>query len=82
MATNDPQTSAKVVLDRAPLDGEAFLPQTCGVIVADGYDAEILRPAAFDPLAAARRKAQVEHLARIAMRRHMALTDPLCTVID
>ena len=69
-------------LDRAPLEGEAFLPQTCGVIVADGYDAEILRPAAFDPLAAARRKAQVEHLARIAMRRHMALTDPLCTVID
>jgi hypothetical protein len=52
------------------------------VIVADGYDAEILRPAALDPLAAARRKTQVEHLARTAMRRHMALIDPLCTAHD
>ncbi len=69
-------------LDRAPLDGEAYRPQTCGVIVADGYDAEILRPAALDPLAAARRKTQVEHLARVAMRRHMALLDPLCAVPD
>ena len=41
-------------LDRAPLETEAFLPQRCGVIVADGYDAEILRPAASAPLAAAR----------------------------
>lgn len=66
-------------LDRAPLESEAFRPATCGVIVADGYDAEVLRPAALEPLAAARRKTQVEHLARIAMRRHMALVDPLCT---
>ncbi len=64
-------------LDRTLLDGEAYRPDTCGVIVADGYDAEILRPAALEPLAAARRKLQVEHLARIAMRRHMALLDPL-----
>ena len=69
-------------LDRAPLESEAFRPDSCGVIVADGYDAEILRPATLDPLAAARRKAQVEHLARIAMRRHMALLDPLCTALD
>ena len=69
-------------LDRAPLEGEAYRPETCGVIVADGYDAEILRPAALDPLAAARRKTQVEHLARTAMRRHMALIDPLCTAHD
>ena len=69
-------------LDRTPLEGEAFRPGTCGVIVADGYDAEILRPAALDPLAAARRKTQVEHLARVAMRRHMALLDPLCAVPD
>jgi hypothetical protein len=65
-------------LDRAPLDGATYLPQTCGVIVADGYDAEILRPAALEPLAAVRRKAEVERLARIAMRRHTALIDPLC----
>ena len=69
-------------LDRALLDREAFRPQTCGVIVADGYDAEILRPAALDPLATARRKTQIESLARIAMRRHMALLDPLCTSPD
>jgi hypothetical protein len=69
-------------LDRAPLENEAYRPGTCGVIVADGYDAEILRPAALEPLAAARRKTQVEHLARIAMRRHMALLDPLCTALD
>jgi hypothetical protein len=65
-------------LDRAPLDGEAFRPDACGVIVADGYDGEILRHAPLDPLAAARRKVQVEHLARIAMRRHTALIDPHC----
>ncbi len=69
-------------LDRAPLESAAYRPETCGVIVADGYDAEILRPAALDPLAGARRKAQVEHLARAAMRRHMALVDPLCTALD
>ncbi len=69
-------------LDRAPLESAAYRPETCGVIVADGYDAEILRPAALDPLAAARRKAQVEHLARTAVRRHMALIDPLCTAHD
>lgn len=69
-------------LDRAPLESEAYRPETCGVIVADGYDAEILRPAALIPLAAARRKAQVEQLARIAMRRHTALIDPLCAALD
>lgn len=69
-------------LDRAPLESEAYRPGTCGVIVADGYDAEILRPAALEPLAAARRKVQVEHLARMALRRHMALIDPLATALD
>ncbi len=69
-------------LDRTPLESEAYCPQTCGVIVADCYDAEILRPAALAPLAAARRRTQVEHLARVAMRRHMALLDPLCAVPD
>ncbi|WP_296717634.1 MmcB family DNA repair protein [Erythrobacter sp.] len=69
-------------LDRAPLDSEAFRPETCGVIVADGYDAEILRPAALAPLAAARRKVEVERLARIAMRRHTGLIDPLCAALD
>ncbi len=63
-------------LDRAPLETEAYQPDKCGVIVADGYDAEILRHAPLEPLAAARRKVQVERLARIAMRRHTSLLDP------
>jgi hypothetical protein len=69
-------------LDRRLLESAAFLPATCGLIVADGYDAEILRPAALKPLAAARRKALLEQLARIAMRRHTMLIDPLCTALD
>ncbi len=63
-------------LDRAVLETEAFLPESCGVIVADGYDAEILRPAPSLPLAAARRKVEVERLARAALRRQLQLLDP------
>lgn len=65
-------------LDRAPLESEAFMPARCGVIVADGYDAEILRPAPLHPLAAARRKVEMERLARASLRRQLALTDPQC----
>lgn len=56
-------------LDRGPLDTPEYLPESCGVIVADSYDAEILRPAPLQPLNAARRKVEVERLARAAMRR-------------
>ena len=69
-------------LDRAPLNSEAFQPEETGVIVADSYDAEIVRHAALTRLAPARRKAQVERLARLAMRRHTALIDPQCADID
>lgn len=69
-------------LDHSPLDNIAYRPDICGLIVADGYDAEILRPAPLGPLPAARRKAEVERLARIAMRRHTALRDPLCAALD
>ena len=65
-------------LDRACLEGESFLPDRCGVIVADGYDAEILRPAPLLKLAPARRKAQVERLARAAMRRRQVDIDSAC----
>jgi hypothetical protein len=65
-------------LDRAVLNDPAFLPEACGVIVADGYDAEILRPAASLPLAAARRKVEVERLARAALRRQVVAADPAC----
>ena len=63
-------------LDRAPLEGEAFLPACCGVIFADGYDAEIVRPAASLPLAAARRKVEIERLARASLRRLVTGGDP------
>ena len=65
-------------LDRSPLEGSDFKPDCCGVIVADGYDAEILRPAPLQPLNAARRKTEVERLARAAMRRHAGMIDPEC----
>jgi hypothetical protein len=42
-------------LDRGCMESEAFLPDRCGLIVADDYDAELLRPA---PLHPARRPPQ------------------------
>ena len=65
-------------LDRSPLDLADFRPDCCGVIVADGYDAEIIRPAPLHPLAAARRKVEVERLARAALRRQLVGIDPDC----
>lgn len=65
-------------LDRLPLEGADFRPDCCGVIVADGYDAEILRPAPLHPLAPARRKVEVERLARTALRRQLIARDPDC----
>ena len=65
-------------LDRACLDGTDFRPDGCGVIVADEYDAEIVRPAPSRPLAAARRKVEVERLARAALRRQLIALDPDC----
>jgi hypothetical protein len=65
-------------LDRSPLEGADFLPDSCGVIVADAYDAEILRPAPSHALAAARRKVEIERLARTALRRQLARIDPDC----
>ena len=63
-------------LDRACMEEEPFRPDTCGVIVADGYDAEIVRPAPAIPLAAARRKAEIERLARASLRRQVMGSDP------
>lgn len=63
-------------LDRACMETEAFLPGRCGLIVADSYDAEIIRPAPTVPLNAARRKAEVERLARASLRRQVVGADP------
>lgn len=63
-------------LDRACLEDETFLPDRCGVIVADAYDAEILRPAPLLKLAPSRRKVEVERLARASLRRLVNTSDP------
>jgi hypothetical protein len=63
-------------LDSAPLLTEPFLPDQCGLIVADSYDGEIIRPAPLRSLAPARRKVETERLARTALRRMTAMLDP------
>lgn len=62
--------------DTRPLDGEAFLPERSGVIVADRYDAAILREASTVPMPAASRKRCTLALARRASRRVIGLIDP------
>ncbi len=64
--------------DTGPLESPAFLPERCGVIVADRYDATIIREAHTVPLAAPIRKRMTLHLARRAARRLVALADPEC----
>ncbi len=57
------------------LDASIF-PESEGLIVADGHGAEILRQAADDPLAPARRKALMLRLTRLGADRIHALMDP------
>jgi hypothetical protein len=60
----------------AILAQERFLPEAAGLIVADRYDAAIVRNAAHRPLAPARRKSELLHFARRAARRLAAQIDP------
>lgn len=53
-----------------------LLPEDTGLILADAYDAEILRMAPETPLAPARRKFMVQKFARHAALRLQALRDP------
>ncbi|SFP56308.1 MmcB family DNA repair protein [Sphingomonas rubra] len=62
--------------DPAPLDGPAFLPERTGVIVADRYDAAIMREAATVPLAAHVRRRCTLAFARRAARRLTTTIDP------
>lgn len=57
-----------------------LLPAGSGLIIADGYGAEILRMGPERRLAGARRKAMVHCFARHAARRLQALRDPGVTV--
>ena len=57
-------------------DGERFLPNEAGLIVADRYDAVLMRDATNRPLAPARRKAELLRFARRAARRLSVQIDP------
>jgi hypothetical protein len=54
----------------------ACLPDEGGLILADDFDAEIVRPAAPSRLAAPRRRALTLRFARTAAFRHLQLRDP------
>ena len=58
-------------------EGERFLPGEAGLIVADRYDAALVRDAAFRPLSPARRKAELLRFARRAARRLAEQLDPM-----
>lgn len=66
----------------APFEGENLGPDCAGLIVADRYDAEIIRPAPPRPLAAARRKAETLRFARRAARRLAGDLDPGLAGLD
>ena len=63
-------------LDPALVDAPDRQPDRCGLIVADRYDATILREAAHVPLTPARRKSEALRIGRLAMRRLMTQSDP------
>jgi hypothetical protein len=62
--------------DLAPFDEPWFQPELSGLIVADRYDAEMLREPAHRPLAPARRRTETLRFARRAARRLLGEIDP------
>ena len=65
-----------------PFEEEALGPDCAGLIVADRYDADVIREAPFRPLAAARRKAETLRFARRAARRLAGDLDPGLAGLD
>jgi len=57
-------------------DDPRFMPDRAGLIVADRYDAAVVREAASVPLNAARRKAETLRFARRAAQRLLWISDP------
>ncbi|NYT41648.1 MmcB family DNA repair protein [Sphingomonas sp. R-74633] len=62
--------------DLRPLEQEGFLPARAGIIVADRYDAAVMREAATVPLPAPTRKKCTLAFARRAARRVIQILDP------
>ena len=60
----------------APGFPREVLPEDTGLIIADRYGGEIMRPAPEHKLAAARRKAMTLRVARTAALRLQAVIDP------
>ena len=59
-----------------PFEGAAFQPDCCGLIVADRYDAAVVREAPLRKLPGARRRAETLRFARRAARRLVGDLDP------
>jgi len=53
-----------------------LIPDDCGLILADGFNAEIVRQASEHRLVAARRKAVTLRFAHLAAQRLQRLVDP------
>ena len=68
--------------DLAPFAEACFQPETAGLIVADRYDAEVVRDAALRPLPAPRRKVETLRFARRAARRLLGGLDPGLAGLD
>jgi hypothetical protein len=62
--------------DHSPLATPGFQPQLCGLLVADRYDAAVVRDAPLRKLPPARRKAETLRFARRAARRLVGDLDP------
>lgn len=61
---------------------QELLPQDCGLLVADAYGAEVLRPAPTAKLHASRRRALTLRFAQVASQRLTRLCDPGATVAE
>lgn len=62
--------------DTFPLE---LLPDATGIIVANGYEAEVIRPAPVHTLPPARRRGLLQRFATIAASRLAAMEDPMIT---
>jgi len=71
-----------VGFDLAPFEEAAFRPEIAGLIVADRYDAAVMREPAHRPMPGARRKAETLRFARRAARRLLGDLDPGLAGLD
>ena len=68
--------------DVALVDDPWFQPELAGLIVADRYDAALVREAAHRPMPGARRRAETLRFARCAARRLLGGLDPRLAGLD